>query len=203
MRPTVERVPRAVMRLSSLPRLPWRVWCGKGGKRTVTVQLQVPSAVTEMSQDALVGASMANGAPMSMVDLRQHDLHREVGTQATLPWRTEASHVAVPALSTCHQPIPYRYLCTQGSYVAAQPQRRSFTPERQGVSPSQHVSPRVGRLACSLAVVCGVSLRQSALLCAALWLLPTTQSALTRWREAMGAPGPTPAAIVQPRLAGH
>src|SRR6266571_8284489 len=99
MMPTVGRVPRAVMLLSSLSRIPWRVCCGKGGQMAVTVQMQFASAVTEMYQDAFVGSSMENGTTMILFDLRKHDFHHELGTQATLCWRTDSSHVDVPELS--------------------------------------------------------------------------------------------------------
>jgi hypothetical protein len=51
--------------------------------------------------------------------------------------------------------------------------QRSFTPEIQGVSTSQHMSHSVIRLACYLAVVCGVSLRHIALLFSVLFLIAT------------------------------
>src|SRR6266446_1034778 len=140
MMPTVGRISRAVMLLSSLSRILWCVCCGKGGKMTVTVQRQFTSAVTEMSQDAFVGSSMENGTTMIMVDLRKHDFHQELGTKATLSWRKASYHVDVHELSTFHNPIMYRYIVAQGSYLDGQHQRRYFTPEIKGVSTSQHMS---------------------------------------------------------------
>jgi len=168
---------------------------------TVTVQMQFTSAVTEMSQDAFVSSSMENGTTMIMVDLRKHDFHRELGTQATLAWRKEAYHVDGHELSTFHNPITHRCFFTQGSYLDAQNHRRSFTSEIQGVSTSQHVSHSVVRLACYLAVVCGVSLRHIALLFSALCLLPTTKSSIKRWIDAIGAHVPMPEEMLQQLLA--
>src|SRR4029434_299610 len=86
-------------------------------------------------------------------------------------------------------------------YLDAQNQRRSFTPELQGVSTSQHMSHSVIRLACYLAVVCGVSLRHIALLFSVLFLIPMTKSSIKRWIDAIGAHLPTPEEMLQPLLA--
>ena len=48
------------------------------------------------------------------------------------------------------------------------------------------------RLACYLAVVCGVSLRHIALLFAALFLIPMTKSSIKRWLDDIGSHLPTP-----------
>jgi hypothetical protein len=42
-----------------------------------TVQMQLESAVTEMSQDALVGSAIDNGATLITFELRQHDFQQE------------------------------------------------------------------------------------------------------------------------------
>src|SRR5206468_8489470 len=132
---------------------------------------------------------------------RQPDLQQELGTQARLWWRKASSHVAGHALATFHHPMTYRFIRAQGFYRDAQNQRRSFTPESQGVSTSQPMSHSVLRLACSLAVVCGVSLRHMALLFSARFLIPMTKSSSTRWMEAMGAHLPTPEAMLPHLLA--
>ena len=48
----------------------------------VTVQRQCASAVTAMSQDALVGSAMANGTTLILVALRPHACQAAWGTQA-------------------------------------------------------------------------------------------------------------------------
>jgi hypothetical protein len=61
----------------------------------------------------------------------------------------------VHELSTFHNPMTYRFIVAQGSYVNDKDQRMYFTPTIKGVSTSQHMSHSVIRLACYLAVVCG------------------------------------------------
>ena len=164
------------------------------------MQRQFASAVTEMSQDAFGGSTMENGTTIILGDLRKHAFHQELGTQATLCWRKAASQVNVHALSTLHHPMQYRCLFAQGSSLDGQNQRVDFTPAIQGLSPSQPMSHSVIRLACSLAVVCGVSLRHSALLCAALCLMPLPKSSIKRWMEALGSHVPTPEEMLRQRL---
>src|SRR5678816_3719936 len=94
--------------------------------------------------------------------------------------------------STCYNPILYRFIVAQGSYLNDENQRIYFTPEIQGVSTSQHMSHSVIRLACYLAVVCGVSLRHIALLFAALFLIPITKSSIKRWIADIGSNFPPP-----------
>src|SRR4029434_8903456 len=158
-------------------------------------------AVTEVYQDAFVGSSIENGVTIIMFDLRQHDFQQELGTQARLWWRKESYHVDVHELSTFHNPMTYRFIIAQGFYLDAQNQRRSFTPELQGVSTSQHMSHSVIRLACYLAVVCGVSLRHIALLFSALFLMPLTKSSIKRLSYAIGTHLPTPEEMLQQFLA--
>jgi hypothetical protein len=57
------------------------------------------------------------------------------------------------------------------------------------------------RLACYLAVVCGVSLRHIALLFSALFLIPITKSSIKRWRDDIGSNLPTPEQMLRQLLA--
>ena len=163
--------------------------------------MQFESAVTEMYQDAFVGSSIENGATIITFELRQHDFHQELGTTSTLSWRKEAYHVDIHELSTFHNPIMYRFIVAQGSYLDGQHQRRYFTPEIKGVSTSQHMSHSAIRLACYLAVVCGVSLRHIALLFSALFLIPITKSSIKRWIDDIGSHLPTPEQMLRQLLA--
>jgi hypothetical protein len=97
--------------------------------------------------------------------------------------------------------MTYRFIMAQGFYLDSQNQRRSFTPEMQGVSTAQPMSHSVIRLACSLAVVCGGSLRHIALLFSALFLMPITKSSMKRWMDAIGANLPPPEQMLQQLLA--
>jgi hypothetical protein len=167
----------------------------------VTVQMQFVSAVTEIYQDAFVDSSIENGTTIITFDLRKHDFQQELGTKATLCWRKECYHVDVHELSTFHNPMIYRFIVAQGSYLDDQNQRQYFTPEIKGVSTSQHMSTSVIRLACYLAVVCGVSLRHIALLFSVLFLIPITKSSIKRWIDDVGTHLPTPEHLLQHLLA--
>src|SRR5499425_1990813 len=129
------------------------------------------------------------------------DFQQELGTQASLCWRKESYHVDVHELSTFHNPILYRFILAQGSYLNDNKERIYFTPAIKGVSTSQHMSHSVIRLSCYLAVVCGVSLRHVAVLFAALFLIPITKSSIKRWIDAIGSNLPTPEQMLQQLLA--
>src|SRR5438128_8630353 len=79
-------------------------------------------------------------------------------------------------------------------------------PERlhtsdQGRLDLQPMRHSVIRLACDLAVVCGVSRRHSALLFAVLCLIPMTKASIKRWMDAIGSHLPTPEQMLQHLLA--
>jgi Transposase len=167
----------------------------------VTVQMQFESAVTEMYQEAFVGSAIENGMTMITFDLRKLNFQQELGTTAEICWRKDFYHVDIHELSTFHNPITYRFLVAQGVYLNDQNQRAYFTPEIKGVSTSQHMSHSVIRLACYLAVVCGVSLRHIALLFSALFLIPITKSSIKRWIDDIGTHLPTPDEMLQQLLA--
>jgi Transposase len=165
------------------------------------VQMQFESAVTEMYQDAFVGSSIENGATIIKFDLRQRDFQQELGATSTLYWRKEAYHVDIHELSTFHNPIKYRFILAQGYYLDDQHQRMYFTPEIKGVSTAQHMSHSIIRLACYLAVVCGVSLRHIALIFSSLFLIPITKSSIKRWIDDIGSNLPSQEEMLQQLLA--
>src|SRR3989449_5635490 len=167
----------------------------------VTVQMQFESVVTEMYQDAFVGSSIENGATIMTFDLRKFDFQRALGTPAPICWRKDPYHVDIHALSTFHNPILYRFIVAQGSYLDGNNQRLYFTPEIKGVSTSQHMSHRIIRLSCYLAVVCGVSLRHIARLFSSLFLIPMTKSSIKRWIDDIGSNLPTPEQMLRQLLA--
>jgi hypothetical protein len=167
----------------------------------VTVQMQFESAVTEMYQKAFVGSSMENGTTVIQFDLRQLDFQRELGTTSPICWRQDVYHVDIHELSTFHNPIKYRFIVAQGYYLNDQKQRVYFTPDIQGVSTSQHMSKSIIRLCCYLAVVCGVSLRQIALIFSALFLIPITKSSIKRWIDDIGSHLPPPEEMLRQLLA--
>ena len=174
---------------------------GEGARMAVTVQMQFESAVTELYEDAFVGSSIEKGTTILQFDRRTRDVQRVLETTSTLCWRKDPYSVEMHELSTFPNPVTDRCIVAQGSSLNAQNQRVYFTPEIKGVSTSQPMSHSVIRLACSLAVVCGVSLRHMALLFSALFLLPMTQSSIKRWMDDSGAPWPTPEEMLRQRLA--
>ena len=97
--------------------------------------------------------------------------------------------------------MQYRFILTQGCYLDGQNQRLYFTPEIKGVSTAQPMSHSTLRLACSLAVVCGVSLRHIALIFASLLLIPITQSSIKRWLDDIGSHLPSQEEMLQQLLA--
>ena len=167
----------------------------------VTVQMQFESAVTEMYEEAFVGSTIENGTTMIIFDLRKLDFQHKLGTTSAICWRKDFYHIDIHELSTFHNPIKYRFIVAQGAYLNAQHQRVYFTPEIQGVSTSQHMSHSVIRLACYLAVVCGVSLRHLALLFSVLFLIPVSKSSMKRWIDDIGVHLPTPEEMLRHLLA--
>jgi Transposase len=167
----------------------------------VTVQMQFESAVTEMYQKAFVGSSLENGTTIIQFDLRQLDFQRELGTTSPICWRQDVYPVDIHELSTFHNPIKYRFIVAQGYYLNDQQQRVYFTPDIQGVSTSQHMSKSIIRLCCYLAVVCGVSLRQIALIFSTLFLIPITKSSIKRWIDDIGSHLPPPEEMLRQLLA--
>jgi len=167
----------------------------------VTVQMQFESPITEMYQDAFVGSALENGTTIIQFDLRKHDFQHALGTKAKLCWRRESYHVDVHELSTFYNPIMYRFILAQGSYLDSNNQRIYFTPTIKGVSTSQHMSHSVIRLSCYLAVVCGVSLRHIALLFSSLFLVSITKSSIKRWIDDIGSHLPTAEEMLQQLLA--
>jgi hypothetical protein len=97
--------------------------------------------------------------------------------------------------------MKYRFILAQGCYLDGQNQRIYFTPEIKGVSTAQPMSHSSIRLACYLAVVCGVSLRHIALLFASLLLIPMTKSSIKRWIDDIGSNLPSQEEMLQPLLA--
>src|SRR5215470_16613027 len=181
--------------------IPGPVCYDEGDQMAITVQMQFESAVTEMYQDVFVGSSIENGATIITFDLRQRDFQQELGATSTLSWRKEAYHVDIHELSTFHNPIKYRFILAQGSYLNAQNQRLYFTPTIKGVSTAQHMSHSIIRLACYLAVVCGVSLRHIARLFSTLFLIPITKSSIKRWIDDIGSHLPSQEAMLRQLLA--
>jgi hypothetical protein len=170
---------------------------GGGDEMAVTVQTQFESVVTQMYEEAFVGSSIENGTTVIKFDLRQLDFQRECGITSAIYWRKDIYHVDVHELSTFHNPIRYRFIVAQGSYFDEDGQRIYLTPEIKGVSTSQHMSHSIIRLSCYLAVVCGVSLRQIALIFSSLFLISISKSSIKRWIDTIGSNLPSQEEMLQ------
>ena len=64
--------------------------------------------------------------------------------------------------------------------------RGDFTPEPSEVSTRHHMSKNIIRLACFLAVICGVTLRNIATIFTVLFQVPVTKSGISRWTDEIG-----------------
>src|SRR5215211_5542360 len=147
-------------------------------------------------------------APLSKVARRSFSLicanstcEVPLGTTTPICWRQEPCHVDIHELSTFYHPLKYRFIVAQGSYLNDQHQRVYFTPAIQGVSTAQPMSHSIIRLACYLAVVCGVSLRHMALIFSSLFLIPITKSSIQRWIGDIGTHLPAPEEMLRHLLA--
>jgi len=198
LRPLVAEKP---LTLSSGHPIEWQIRGSEGDEMAVTVQTQFESVVTERYEEAFVGSSIENGTTLIKFDLRKLDFQRESGITSTIYWRQDTYHVDVHELSTFHNPIKYRFILAQGYYFDEDGQRIYFTPEIKGVSTSQHVSHSIIRLSCYLTVVCGVSLRQVALIFSFLFLISISKSSIKRWIDTIGSNLPTPEEMLQHLLA--
>src|SRR5262249_45250724 len=120
-----------------LPRTPVKMYLlvsksglgGEGGRMAVTVQMQFESSVTALYEDAFIGSSIENGTTIIQFDLRKLDFQRILETTSTICWCKAPYAVEVHELSTFHNPIKYRFILAQGSYLNDQHQRVYFTPE--------------------------------------------------------------------------
>jgi hypothetical protein len=175
----------------------WQIRGGEGDEMAVTVQTQFESVVTERYEEAFVGSSIENGTTLIKFDLRKLDFQRESGITSTIYWRTDTYHVDVHELSTFHNPIQYRFILAQGYYFDEDGERIYFTPEIKGVSTSQHMSHSIIRLPCYLAVVCGVRLRQIALIFSFLFLISISKSSIKRWIDTIGSNLPSQEELLQ------
>lgn len=183
--------------LSSGHPIEWQIRGGEGDEMAVMVQSQFESVVTERYEEAFVGSSIENGTTLIKFDLRKLDFQRESGITSTIYWRTDTYHVDVHELSTFHNPIKYRFILAQGYYFDEDGERIYFTPEIKGVSTSQHMSHSIIRLSCYLAVVCGVSLRQIALIFSFLFLISISKSSIKRWIDTIGSNLPSQEELLQ------
>jgi len=128
--------------------------------------------------------------------MRKRDYRKEFGINSEI-FRKESYKADVHEFSTFHRPIVYRFVSAQGYYLDEQGNRKFFTPETAEVSAQQHMSKNIIRVCCFLAVICGVSLRNTATIFNCLFCIPATKSGIKRWIDEIGGNLPSEEEILK------
>ena len=162
----------------------------------ITIRTKFESAVTKANSDIFVRSYIENDSTIIEFDTRKRNYRRMVSAKSKIKWGQEYT-IDVRELSTLYCPIKYRFIVAQGNYYDASGTRGFFTPEINEVSMSQHVSKSMVRLSSYLAVNCGVSLRNIALIFTVLFLVAVTKSSIKRWIDEVGNNLPTEEEILK------
>jgi hypothetical protein len=118
--------------------------------------------------------------------MSKRDYQKEFGVSSDIYWNRNSYSVDIHEFSTFHNPVVYRFILAQGYYFDDRKERVYFTPKIDEVSAYQHMSSNVIRLCCFLAVICGVSLRNIALIFNILFQIPVTKSTIKRRIDDIG-----------------
>ncbi len=153
----------------------------------VLIETVFESAVTESNKDAYTGSFIEDRKTVIEFDMRKRDWQKILKTESEIKWYKKTYTVDVHEFSTFHCPVVYRFIMSRGYYLRADGNREYFTPEPSGVSTRHHMSRNIIRLACFLAVICGVTLRNIALIYSALFQIPVTESCIKRWIDEIGS----------------
>jgi len=154
---------------------------------SVTVQVCFESAVIEANKDTFVRSYIEESKTILEFDMRKRDWQEVLKTDSEIYWSGKAYPVDVHEFSTFHCPIIYRFVIERGYYLADDGRREYFTPEPSEVSTRHHMSKNIIRLACFLAVICGVTLRNIATIYTVLFQVPVTKSSISRWINEIGS----------------
>ena len=160
---------------------------GYGIRGAVVIETRFESAVTEANGDTCVGSFIEDVKTVIEFDLRKRDWRKIGKTDSEIRWCKKTYTVDVHEFSTFHCPIIYRFVTGRGYFVNADGIREYFTPEPAEVSTRQHMSKSIIRMACFLVVVCGVTLRNAALIFSVLFKVPVTKSSIKRWIDEIGS----------------
>ena len=166
----------------------------------ITVQVQFESAVVDANRDVFTRSYIDGGNTVIEFDMRKRDCIEETGG-CEIHWPEKTYNIDIHEFSTFHSPVVYRFISAQGWYYGEHGGRVWFTPEISEVSAQQHVSRNVLRLACFLAVVCGVSLRNIAVIFRTLFLIPVSKSSVKRWIDEVGGSLPSEEEILNQLVA--
>ncbi len=133
--------------------------------------------------------------------MRKRDWQKEAGISHDVYWPPKTYNVDIHEFSVFHNPIVYRFISAQAWYYDDHNRQIWFTPNIREVSAQQHVSRGVLRLACFLAVICGVSLRNIATIFTVLFRIPVSKSSVKRWIDTIGSSLPSEEEILKQLLA--
>jgi len=163
----------------------------------ITIRTRFTSAVVEANQDVFTRSYVEGENTVIEFDMRKRDYQKESGISSEIHWPEKTYNVDVREFSTFHNPIVCRFISAQGWYYDDQSCRVWFTPKIGEISARQHVTKNVIRLACFLAVVCGVTLRNISTIFTVLFQIPVTKSAVRRWIDEVGSSLPSEEEILK------
>jgi hypothetical protein len=141
----------------------------------VIIQSESDSAVSEADKDVYTQTYIEDKKTVIGFDMRKRDYQKEFGITSEIFWSVNAYHIDIYEFSTFHNPVIYRFVMAQGNYFDEKNQRIFFTPEPSEVSTCHHAGLNILRLSCFLAVICGVSLRNTALRFSVLFQIPAVK----------------------------
>ncbi len=152
----------------------------------IKIQTQFDSAVVQANQDVFTKSYIEGRNTIIEFDLRKRDYQAELDIKSSISWSSNNYTVDAHEFSTFQNPIQYRFILAQGYYRDDNNKRIYFTPKIPELSTQKHVSLSAIRLSCFLAVVCGVTLRNVALIFSVLFHIPVTKSSIKRWIDEIG-----------------
>lgn len=152
----------------------------------ITILSRFESAVEEAHRELFTGSYIENEKAIIEFDLRKRDYRKIFDTKSDIFWPDKSYSIDVYEFSTFHNPIVYRFVLAQGYYFDDQNNRIYFTPKISEVSTQHHMSKNIIRLSCFLSVICGVTLRNIALIFSVLFHIPITKSSIKRWIDEIG-----------------
>lgn len=151
----------------------------------ITIKTKFESAVIQANEDIFVKSYIEEDVTIIEFDVRKRNYKKILDAQSKIKWDKEYI-IDIKELSTLYCPIQYRFIMSRGNYYDTAGERKFFTPEISEVSMSQHVSKSIVRLGSYLAVNCGVSLRNIAVIFTVLFLVTVTKSSIKRWIDEIG-----------------
>lgn len=152
----------------------------------ITIRADFESAVVEANKDIFTKSYIEEKTTIIEFDMRKRDYRKEFGTNSDMNWSESTYSVDVHEFSTFHNPIMYRFILARGYYYDDNGNRIFFTPKISEVSAHHHMSNNIIRLSCFLAVICGVTLRNIAIIFSVLFRIPVSKSAIKRWIDEIG-----------------